>query len=94
MVPYTTLHRAMEVVAYDLEIRGGARHAGDAIAALEALRAEAAAFPPAGSNLRDVYPSLVRTAVLALLALGAMPDPDEIDRLAGFEGFGVWRESR
>ena len=94
MVPYTTLQRAMEVVAYDLEIRGGGREVGDVIGALELLRAETEAFPPAGAALRAVYPSVVRTAVLALLALGAMPEPDEIDRLEGFEGFGFWRDSR
>jgi hypothetical protein len=94
MVPYGQLQRAMQVVAYELEIRAGDLARLDAIGALEALRAEAAEFPAPGCPLHEVYPALVRTTVLALLALGSMPDPDEIDRLEGFEGFGVWRESR
>ena len=66
----------------------------DPIAALEALRAEVAQFPVEPGALADVYPEMVRLAARALLALGSLPEPDEVDGLSGFEGFDLWRQSR
>ncbi|HET6951625.1 MAG TPA: hypothetical protein VFI47_14685 [Acidimicrobiales bacterium] len=42
----------------------------------------------------DVYPDVVRLAARALLALGSLPEPDEVDGLSGFEGLDLWRASR
>ena len=91
---YHRLHLAMEIVGYEL-----ARHAedyagADPIAALEALRAEVAQFPVEPGALADVYPEMVRLVARALLALGSLPEPDEVDGLSGFEGFDLWRQSR
>jgi hypothetical protein len=84
----------MEVVGYELQTHGD-RYAGtDPITALERLREAAAAFPTAPTALADVYPDVVRLAAHALLALGSVPEPDEIDGLRGFEGFDFWRQNR
>jgi hypothetical protein len=84
----------MEVVGYELSAHGERYAGADPITALERLRATAAAFPPAPAALAEVYPDAVRLAAHALLALGSMPEPDEIDGLRGFEGFDLWRQSR
>jgi hypothetical protein len=84
----------MEVVGYELQTRGDRDAGSDPITALERLRDTAAAFPATGAALADVYPDVVRLAAQALLALGSMPEPDEIDGLRGFEGFDIWRQSR
>jgi len=91
---YRRLHLAMEVVGYELQLHGEDYAGTDPIAALEALRARAAAFPPESRALAEIYPEVVRLAIRALLALGSLPEPDEVDGLSGFEGFDLWRKSR
>ena len=44
--------------------------------------------------LAEVYPHVARLAALSLKVLALLGDPDEVDGLKGFEGFGYWRESR
>jgi hypothetical protein len=84
----------MEVVGYELQTHGDRYSGTDPITALERLCATAAEFPAEPAALADLYPDVVRLAARALLALGSMPEPDEIDGLRGFEGFDVWRQSR
>jgi hypothetical protein len=91
---YYRLHLAMEVVGYELARHADAYVGADPIAALEALRAEAAHFPNGPCTLADIYPDVVRLAARALLALGSLPEPDDVDGLSGFEGFDLWRQSR
>jgi hypothetical protein len=91
---YQKLHRALEVVGYELQTHGDRYTGTDPITALERLRDTAAEFPTAPTALAEVYPDVVRLAARALLALGSMPEPDEIDGLRGFEGFDLWRQSR
>jgi hypothetical protein len=88
------LRLALELVAYELARRGDEARPGDAIAALEAVHAAADRLAPAGTPLRDAYEPLLRLATAALVALAALPEPDEIDGFCGLAGFGEWRRQR
>jgi hypothetical protein len=91
---YRRLHLALEIVGYELALRGDDYAVSDPIAALDALRDQAAAHPSEATTLAEVYPEVVQLAARALLALGSLPEPDEVDGLVGFEGFELWRQSR
>jgi hypothetical protein len=93
-LPQAQLRRALEVVAYDLERRPEVYRSADAIDALEQVRTAAAALPPAGAPLRESYPALVELTTRALAALGAMPEPGDVDGLTEFAGFDLWRAQR
>jgi hypothetical protein len=88
------LRRALEVVAYELERRAEDYSPTDPIGALEAVRAAASALPPSGARLHDSYPALVELTTRAIAALGAMPEPTEIDGLTEYGGFDLWRRQR
>ena len=93
-LPQEQLRRALEVVAYELERRPDEYRTTDPIGALEQVRAAAEALPPSGARLHTSYPALVELTTRALAALGAMPEPSEIDGLTEFGGFDLWRRSR
>jgi hypothetical protein len=88
------LQTALAVVGYQWALRPEEFAATDAIHALEALQTAAAAVPSGPRPLAEVYPHVARLAALSLGALARLGDPDEVDGLRGFEGFGYWRESR
>ena len=90
---YDGFHRALQVVGYELEMHGVSDRLADPIDAVDALRHEARALPAAGP-LGQTYGSIVRLAALALTCLAALPPPDEVDGLSGFEGFELWRAGR
>ena len=90
---YDGFHRALQVVGYELEMRSARYRLADPIDAVDALRHEARTLPAAGP-LAQTYGSIVRLAALALTCLAALPPPDEVDGLSGFEGFDVWRAGR
>jgi hypothetical protein len=93
-LPTPQLRLALEVIAYELQRRPEAYTRTDAISALEAVRTAAAALGGAGVPLRESYPRLVELAVWTLAALGALPEPSEVDGLSEFGGFDLWRHSR
>jgi len=91
-VPYRSLETALAVVAYEWAMRG--EPPGDEIAAVEALQAAAAALPQEHVPLAELYPQVARIAALSVRLLAALGHPDEVDRLRGYEGFSLWRQSR
>lgn len=91
--PYEALETAMSVLGFQWAVRGDEFVLSDEIDAVEALQAEAAAFPQDHLPLADLYPRVARIAALSVSVLASLGDPDEIDGLQGFEGFGLWRES-
>ena len=88
------LRLALELVAYELARHPGADRPIDAIAALDAVREAAASLPPHGTPLRDTYEPLVALAAAALVALGLLPEPDEVDGFTALAGFDEWRRQR
>ena len=88
------LQTALAVVGYQWALHPEEFAFTDAIHALEALQAAAASVPTGQRPLAEVYPHVARLAALSLGALARLGDPDEVDGLHGFEGFGYWRESR
>jgi hypothetical protein len=88
------LAQALSVIAYRWEVHGDRPVSADAIHAVEALQAETAAFPAEALPLAELYPRIVRLAGLSLTVLAALGDPDEVDGLHGFEGYGLWRQGR
>lgn len=92
--PYASLETALAVIAYRWEVHGERPQTADELAAVEALHAEAAAFPDEHVPLAELYPKVARLAALSMSVLAALGDPDEVDGLEGFEGFSLWRESR
>jgi hypothetical protein len=93
-LPIGQLERALEVIAYEIERRPDDYRIADAITALERVREAAASLPPDGAPLRESYPALVELTVCALAALGAMPEPSEVDGLLDYGGFELWRRQR
>jgi hypothetical protein len=92
--PDHSLELALAVVGYQWALRHEQFELADPIAGLERLQAEAEAFPTGPRPLADVYPHVARLAALSLRVLAGLGDPDEVDGLTGFEGFGLWRDSR
>ena len=92
--PDRSLELALAVVGYQWAMRHEEFALTDPIAGLELLKAEALSYPDGPRPLADVYPHVARLAALSLRVLAALGDPDEVDGLEGFEGFGLWRESR
>jgi len=88
------LQTALAVVGYQWALRPDEFTFGDAIHALEALQAAASEVPAGPRPLAEVYPHVARLAALSLGVLARLGDPEEVDGLRGFEGFGYWRESR
>ena len=93
-VPDASLELALAVVGYQWTLRGEQSAVTDPITGLEALSAEARAFPDDPRPLAEVYPHVARLAALSLKVLASLGDPGDVDGLEGFEGFGYWRESR
>jgi hypothetical protein len=93
-VPIDALRRALEVVSYELERHPERYRCQDAIEALDELRLAAAALPAVGAPLSETYPAVVAVAVRALAALSGLPEPTEVDGLADFGGFDLWRAQR
>jgi len=91
---YAALETALAVVAYCWEVHGEGVTGPDTIEGVEALQAQAAAFPVEHVRLRELYPQVARLAAQAMSVLAALGDPDEVDGLTGFEGFSLWREQR
>jgi hypothetical protein len=92
--PDRSLELALAVVGYQWAMRHDEFTVPDPIAGLERLRDEADGFPERQRPLCEVYPHVARLAALSLRVLADLGDPDEVDGLTGFEGFGLWRESR
>jgi hypothetical protein len=92
--PDPRLELALAVVGYQWAMRADEFAVTDPIAGLERLQAEACSFPDEQRPLAEVYPHVARLAAVSLQVLAALGDPDEVDGLRGFEGFGFWRESR
>jgi hypothetical protein len=92
--PSRQLRLALEVITYERERHPDRYDTTDPITALERVRAAAAKLPPEGATLREFYPALVALAASALSALGAMPEPAEVDGLLDFGGFELWRAQR
>jgi hypothetical protein len=94
--PYRGLELALQVIGYEWFARSAEDGPLDPIAALEAVRLKVDAFPgvEAASPLSATYPRLVELAAASLVALAAMPHPDEVDGLRGYEGFTLWQQSR
>lgn len=92
--PSPALETALAVVGYQWSVHAEDFTFGDAIHAVEALQEAAAAFPGEHLPLAELYPHVARLAALSIGVLAALGDPDEVDGLKGFEGFGYWRESR
>jgi hypothetical protein len=92
--PDRSLELALAVVGYQWAMRHGEFAVADPIAGLERLEAEVDAFPDGRRPLSELYPHVARLAALSLRVLADLGDPDEVDGLTGFEGFGLWRESR
>jgi hypothetical protein len=88
------LQTALAVVGYQWALRPEEFAFTDAIQALEALQVAASEVPTGPRPLADVYPHVARLAALGLGVLARLGDPEEVDGLHGFEGFGYWRESR
>jgi hypothetical protein len=88
------LQLALEIVAYELERRPEAYDVADPITALERVREAAGALPPSGVPLRESYPAVVELAVQALVALGSMPEPSDVDGMLDYAGFDLWRRQR
>ena len=82
------------MVGYQLTLRPEEFRVSDPITGLEQLEALARAFPDGQRPLAEAYPHVARMAALSLKVLASLGDPDEVDGLTGFEGFGFWRESR
>jgi hypothetical protein len=93
-LPIGHLERALEVIAYELQRRPDDYRFADAIAALERTREAARSLPADGAPLRESYPALVELAACALAALGALPEPGEVDGLLDYGGFDLWRRQR
>jgi hypothetical protein len=91
-VPIEGLRLALEVVAYELERRPEAYRCADPIDALERLRATPG--PPDAGALKESYPAVVELATRALVALAALPEPDDVDGLSDLAGFDEWRRQR
>ncbi len=91
---YAALETALAVIAYCWEVHGEGVTGPDPIEAVEALHAEAAAFPEEHMRLAELYPRVAVLAARAMSVLAALGDPDEVDGLKGFEGFSLWREQR
>jgi len=89
-----SLALALAVVGYQWALRPEEFAAVDPIEALEQLQTDVARFPDEQRPLAEVYPHVARLAALSLRVLATLGDPDEVDGLHGFEGFGYWRESR
>jgi hypothetical protein len=85
---------ALAVIGYQWAMRPDESAVADPIAGLERLQAEARSFPDEQRPLAELYPHVARIAALSLRVLASLGDPDEVDGLHGFEGFGFWRESR
>ena len=92
--PDRSLELALAVVGYQWAMRHDDFTASDPIAGLERLQTAVADFPDGQRPLSELYPHVARLAALSLRVLADLGDPDEVDGLAGFEGFGLWRESR
>lgn len=92
--PDPRLELALAVVGYQWALRADEFTGTDPIAALEQLQGVACTFPDEQRPLAEVYPHVARLAALSLKVLALLGDPDEVDGLKGFEGFGYWRESR
>lgn len=92
--PPEGLETALAVVAYQWAVHGEELAVADALDAVEALLAAAAALPRELVPLAELYPAVARLAALSMGLLASIGDPDEVDGLSGFEGFTYWRESR
>jgi hypothetical protein len=88
------LRLALELVAYELARHPSEHRPADAIAALDEVRSAAARLPPSGTPLRATYEPLLELATAAVVALGELPEPDEVDGLTALAGFAEWREQR
>jgi hypothetical protein len=92
--PDARVELALAVVAYQWTLRPDEFRVTDPIAGLEDLEELARDFPEGQRPLAEAYPHVARLAALSLKVLASLGDPDEVDGLTGFEGFGFWRESR